>query len=348
MTVRLKDIARDLGVSVITVSKALRDHSDISAETRARVLKRVSELNYRPNLAARSLVTGRTYMMGLVIPDLVHTFFSEMARGLSGVLRNSGYTLVISSSEQDPELERQAIDQLISRRVDVLFVASTQWTVESFRRVEEAGIPYILVDRTFAGLAANFVGVNDEHVGTIATEHLIEIGCRKIAHISAPSLSPVLGRLEGYRKMLERHGMFVRPEYVVNTARVDELGEDSGHEAAKKLLKLRPRPDGIFCYNDPVAMGAMTAILDAGLRIPEDVALIGCGNLHFSRFLRVPLSSVDQQSANIGQRAANLALNLVGADSPVQPKAILLEPKLVVRASTKRTPRSSRHASAKA
>lgn len=348
MTVRMKDIARDLGVSVITVSKALRNHSDISAETRARVLKRVKELHFRPNLAARALVTGRTNMMGLVVPDLVHTFFSELARGISGVLRGSGYTLVISSSEQDPHLERQAIDQLISRRVDVLLVASTQWSVETFRRVEEAGIPYILVDRSFAGLSAHFVGVNDEQVGRIATEHLIEIGCRRIAHISAPSLSPVLGRLEGYRQTLARHGLSVPSSYVVNTGKVDELGEGAGYDAAKKLLKLNPRPDGIFCYNDPVAMGAMSAILDAGLRIPEDVAIVGCGNLRCSRFLRVPLTSVDQQSINLGQRAAKLAISLVGAEAPLPPKNILLEPKLVVRDSTRRSPHPVRRSSAKA
>src|SRR5262249_49464229 len=130
MAVRLKDIAKDLGVSVITVSKALRNHSDISEETKARVLKRVKELDYRPNLAARSLVTGRTYMIGCIVPDLLHSFFSEMVKGLSAALRNTGYTLLISSSEQDPKLERQAIDQLVSRRVDALLVASTQGTVE--------------------------------------------------------------------------------------------------------------------------------------------------------------------------------------------------------------------------
>ena len=340
MTVRMKDIARDLGVSVITVSKALRNHSDISAETRARVLKRVKELDYRPNLAARALVTGRTHMMGLVVPELVHTFFSEIARGLAGALRNSGYTLVISSSEQDPELERQAVEQLVARRVDALLVASAQWTVESFRRVEEAGIPYVLVDRSFSGLAANFVGVNDEQVGRIATEHLIEVGCRRIAHISAPWLSPVLGRLEGYKKALAHHGLPIRPDYVLNTKKVSELGDAAGYDAVKKLLQLNPRPDGIFCYNDTVAMGAMNAVLDAGLHIPDQIAVVGCGNLHFSSFLRVPLTSVDQQSTNIGQRAAKLALSLVGAKAPGTPKTILLEPKLVVRDSTKRSAHS--------
>jgi len=332
--VRMKDIARDLGVSVITVSKALRNHSDISAETRARVLKRSKELNYRPNLAARSLVTGKTSMMGLVVPDLVHSFFSELARGMSGVLRSSGFTLVISSSEQDPELERQAIDQLMARRVDVLLIASTQWTVETFRRLEEAELPYVLIDRNFAGLASNFVGVNDEQVGYIATKHLIDVGCRRIGHITAEWLSPLVGRLEGYKRALSEQGLALGPDYVVSTERVDETGEESGYQAAKKLLKLDARPDAIFCYNDPVAVGAMKAILEAGLRIPEDIALVGCGNIHLDDYLRVPLTSVDQQSTAIGQKAGRLALGLLDDNPPLRPKTILLEPKLVIRQSS--------------
>src|SRR3982751_4098285 len=126
MSVRLKDIAQDLNVSVVTVSKVLRDHPDISPETRERVLKRMKELNYRPNLAARALVTGRTYAIGLIVPDLVHPFFGEVAKALSSVLRAKSYSLVLSSSEDDSKLELQEIEQLLSRRVDVLIVASTQ------------------------------------------------------------------------------------------------------------------------------------------------------------------------------------------------------------------------------
>src|SRR6201997_787230 len=187
MAVRLKDIARDLGVSVITVSKALRDHSDISQETKARVLKRCRELNYRPNLAARALVTGRTNMLGFVVPDLLNSFFSEIVRSVSATLQGTGYTLVTTSSEEDPKHEKQAVEQLITRGVDALLVASSQWTVDMFRRVEEAGIPYILIDRSFAEFAAHFVGVNDEEVGVLATRHLAEVGCKRIAHIDRKS-----------------------------------------------------------------------------------------------------------------------------------------------------------------
>ncbi len=332
----MKDIAQDLGVSMVTVSKVLRNHPDISEETRERVLRRIEELNYRPNLAARALVTGKTHLMGLVVPDLVHSFFSQLANAISKVLRKQGYSLVISSSQEDPELEQQEIDHLLARSADCLFIASTQCTIESFRRIEEQETPYILVDRKFQGLAANFVGVDDEQVGYMATEHLVEIGCRRIAHIGAPYASPAIGRLEGFRRALNRHGIEVPVEYVFTRPHGDDAGDLTGYVAMKKLLNLRPIPDAVFCHNDPTALGAMKAVLEAGLKIPEDIAIVGCGNVRYSDSLRVPLSTIDQDCEAIGERAAELAFSLLESKTPPQPKTILLEPRLVVRDSTRR------------
>jgi LacI family transcriptional regulator len=334
MAVRLKDIAQDLGVSLVTVSKALRNHPDISEGTRERVLRRIEELNYRPNLAARALVTGKTHLMGLVVPDLVHAFFSQIANAISKVIREQKYSLVITSSQEDPELEQQEIDQLLARNVDCLFIASTQLTLESFRRIEKQGTPYILVDRRLPGLEANFVGVNDEQVGFMATNHLVEIGRRRIAHIGTPHLSPALGRLKGYRQALRHYGLQVPAKYVLSRPHGDDAGDTTGYEVMKKLLSLRPLPDAVFCHNDPTALGAMKAILDAGLKIPADIAIVGCGNVRYSDCLRVPLTTIDQDCAAIGERAARLALNLLESKTPPQPETILLEPKLVVREST--------------
>ena len=168
--VRMKDIARDMGLSTVTISKVLRGHSDIGEETRKRVLKRMEELNYQPNLAARALITGRTWTIGLVVPDLLHPFFAQIAKAVSAGIRGQGYSLIITSSEEDPELERQEIEQLLARSVDVMLIASAQWTVESFRRIEEQKVPYVLLDRRIAGLNANFVGVDDEAAGTLAAQ----------------------------------------------------------------------------------------------------------------------------------------------------------------------------------
>jgi LacI family transcriptional regulator len=336
MPVTMKDIARELGVSVITVSKVVRNHGDIGEETRQRVLKRIKELNYQPNLAARALVTGKSYAAGLIVPDLVHPFFAEVATGLSNALRRKNYSLLISSCQGDADIERQEIKRLLSRRLDALVIASTQLTVESFRRIEEQKVPYVLIDRAFLGLPANFVGVDDIAIGRMATEHLISVGCSRIAHVRGPAMSTAIGRLEGYSQALAAHGLTSLQGYVVTGRSPDVDSWRSGNEAMKQLLALDCRPDGVFCYNDPIAIGAIDAILEAGLRVPQDMAVIGCGNLHFDKSLRVPLSSIDQQSATIGERAGRLVLSLVETKSPPPPKCVLLEPKLVPRESTHR------------
>jgi LacI family transcriptional regulator len=334
MPARLKDIAQDLNLSVVTVSKVLRGHPDIGPETRERVLKRMKELNYRPNLAARALVTGRTYAIGLIVPDLVHPFFGQVAKALSSALRVKGYSLVLSSSEGDPNLERQEIEQLLARRVDVLVVASAQREPESFRHIEEQKTPYVLIDRKFGNLPAHFVGVDDVEVGRIATEHLFDVGCRNVAHIGGPEVSTGTGRAQGYREVLARRGV-ERPEYLLMRGQGDDAGDRSGYAAMKTLLQLKPRPDGVFCYNDPTAMGAMKAVLDAGLNVPQDVAIVGCGDVTYADFMRIPLTTVDQQSGEIGHRAAKLALSLL-ENKPVRPKQVILQPRLVERASTQR------------
>jgi LacI family transcriptional regulator len=332
--VTLKDIARDVGVSVVTVSKVLRNAPGISTETRQRVLKRMKELRYRPNMAARALVTGRTHCVGLIVPHLVQSFFAELAKGLSAVLRTQGYSLMITSSEEDVELERHEIEQLTSRRVDALLVASTQLTGETFRRLEELDIPFILIDRRLPGLEANFVGVDDEAVGEMATEHLIANGYRRIAHIGGRDMTTAIGRQEGYRRALAKHNLEVPPEYVVTRANIDQAGDTTGFLAMNGLLQVDPRPDAVFCGNDPLAIGAMKAILDAGLRIPDDVAIIGCGNVRAAEFLRVPLSSVAQQTELLGETAAKLALSLVEGNGNEGPHTVLLEACVVARASS--------------
>lgn len=336
MNIRMKDIARDLGVSVVTISKVLRNHPDVGEQTRERVLARVRELDYRPNLAARSLVTGRTCMVGLVVPDLLHPFFAEIAKSLSDVLRENGYCLIVSSSDEDPELEEHEINHLLARRLDALIIASCRSSVELFLRIEKQKTPYVLIDRSFPGLSPNFVGVDDEMVGRLATQHLIDIGCQRIAHIRGPKTSPGMHRLEGYKRALVEAGMKTTDEYIIAESKGDVETRQRGAEAMSRLLSFRPRPDGVFCFNDPLAMGAMNYALHQGLRIPDDIAVIGCGNLHYDDSLRVPLSSIDQHSWRIGEQAARITLRILKSKAALRPEAVVLQPELVVRASTTR------------
>ncbi len=333
MPVRLKDIATDLGVSVVTVSKVLRNHSDISEETRNRVMQRMKELNYRPNLAARALVTGKSHMIGFVVPDLLHPFFAEVAKGLTKILREHGYCLVIASSEEDAELERQEIEQLLSRRVDALVVASTQSELGSFEYAEANNTPYVLIDRFLEALQANFIGVDDEKAGYIATHHLIQQGCRKIGHIRGPQGSTARGRETGYRKALAEAGL---PERIVESASTDADAEQGGYKVMRKLIEGKDRPDGVFCFNDPNAIGGLKALFEAGISVPDEIAIIGVGNLSYADLLRVPLSSVDQDSAALGEEAAKMALKLIDSKVKLRPQKVLLEPRLVVRASSMR------------
>src|ERR1700734_3450925 len=177
MSVKMKDIARDLNVSVVTVSKALRNHPDISKSTRSRILQRVKELGYRPNLTARSLVTGRSSLSGLIVPDLLHPFFVEVAKGLSLAMRERGYFLVVSSSEEDAELERQEIEHMLAHRLDALIVASCQPEPGSLCKIQQGDTPLILLDRSFKEMRSHFVGSDDYAPGRLATEHLLAIGC---------------------------------------------------------------------------------------------------------------------------------------------------------------------------
>lgn len=332
----MKDIARDLGIGVITVSKVLRNKDDVSEKTRQRVLARVKEVNYTPNLAARSLVTGRTYLVGLVVPDLLHTFFAQIANSLTEAFLKKGYGLIISTTREDPELEMRTLDRFQARRFDALIVASGGTTPAVLVRLRETGTPFVLIDRRFPDLDANYVGVDDEVVGTLATEHLIEIGCKRIAHLRGPETSPGIGRLNGYLKAMAKFKMKSLPGYVSAPRMADVHSKESGEEQTKKLLALTQRPDGVFAYNDSMAIGAIHAILDAGLRIPEDIALIGCGNFHYASELRVPLSSIDQNTEQIGERAARLTLSLLESKSRPKSKTVIIQPHLVLRASTDR------------
>jgi len=331
----MKDIADDLGLSVVTVSKVLREHPDIGEETRERVLRRVKELNYQPNILARSLVTGRSFLVGLIVPDLIHPFFAEIAKSLSGVIRPKGYSLIVSASEEDGELEAREIRQLQARRLDALVVASTRTRLPELEQREQDAI-FVLIDREVAGAHAHFLGMDDKAAGRLATEHLIQAGCRRIAHIRGRDTSPAVKRYEGYREALATHGLEYDESLVISRTSVDVGSTEQGTEAMKVLLDRPAPPDGVFCFNDPLAVGAMKAIHAAGLRIPEDVAIIGCGNLHYDEMLRVPLSSIEQHSRKLGEQAGELVLSLIAAKQKPEPESFILAPELVIRESTTR------------
>lgn len=333
MAVTMQDIARDLKVSVVTVSKVLRHQGSISTATRNRVLQRAKELNYQMNWVARSLVTRRTYTIGLLLPDFRHPFFAEIAKAVAETVRPQGDHVIISYFEEDPELEATEAESLMARQVDGLIVASAQSPdSDLFRRVRQRKVPFVLIDRPIAGARASFVGADNEAIGRLATEHLIAQGCKRIAHLRGPDIGIANARMAGYRKALARHKLTMPANYIVE-ARFDD---DMGYRAMQTLLRANPMPDGIFCFNDPVAIGAMKAILEAGLSVPHDIAVIGAGNVRYSDLLAVPLSTVDQGTVQIGTQASEILMQRISSKRTLPPKTILISPKVVMRKSTAR------------
>jgi LacI family transcriptional regulator len=327
-------IARDLNISVVTVSKVLRNQGRISEATRERVLRRAKELNYQMNWVARSLVTRRTYTIGLVLPEFTHPFFAEVAQAVAETVRPRGYHMVLSCFEENPEIEENEIDSMLARQIDGLIIATSQPPehLDIFQRIRRREVPYVLIDRPIIGLHACFVGVDNQAIGRLATEHLIDQGCARIAHLRGPDARISEARMAGYRQALAKRGLRIPGSYVVEGGHRDA----SGYEGMKILLKERPLPDAVFCFNDPVAIGAIRAILEAGLKLPGDISVAGSGNIHYSDLLAVPLTTVDQGSRRIGALAAELLMARIGVKTSIKPETILIPPKLVERQSTHR------------
>lgn len=338
MPTRMKDIATALDLSVVTVSKVINGKDPhISEATRKRVLECVRSLDYRPNLAAKSLVTGRSRMIGLIVPELFHGFFGEVAAGMSDALDQQDYGLIISSSRDEIKLEDREIRQMLSRNVDALVVASCNPNPETLL-CADGEVPVVLLDRRIGDRGAFWlVAVDDQLVGEVATQHLIDTARRKIAFIGGPELGPTRDRRNGYLRTLARSGIKVPGKWIVKVPRSEESSPVLGAAIMRQVLKSKSRPDAVFCYNDPTAWGVVLAVLEAGLRVPEDIAVLGCGDNMHNDYFRVPLTSVNQSPRAMGREAANLAVRLIENRSQNvehAPMTLLLPHSLVIRDST--------------
>ncbi|HEX2340617.1 MAG TPA: LacI family DNA-binding transcriptional regulator [Vicinamibacterales bacterium] len=328
----MKRIAEELGVSITTVSKVLNHHADIGTETRARVLAKVEELGYRPNAVARSLTLRRTNTLGVVIPDLMHSFFVEIVAGLEAAVSARGYGLLLCSSSENPLKERSELEMLRARQVDGIVLASAHPSnTDLLERITATGGALVMIDRDdYPRLRCHRVLTDDEEVGRLATGHLIDRGRRAIAHIAGPPIVHAKRREAGYRETMTTRGTGLGPELVVPGGFMDA----DGYRAMKQLLEAQPRVDAVFAANDPAAIGAMKAIWEAGLRIPEDIAVVGAGDIAHGDMLRVPLTTVSWSKEALGRQAAELLLDQIGPH-PVGPfKRVVLPPRLVVRSSS--------------
>jgi LacI family transcriptional regulator, galactose operon repressor len=332
-TTTMKRIAGELGVSITTVSKVLNNREDIGHATRARVLAKVAELGYQPNAVARSLTLRRTNTIGVVIPDLMYSFFVEVVAGLETVASARGYGLLLCSSNEDPAKERAEIDLLRQRQVDGIVLASVNATgnTDLLQRLRPLGIGLVMIDRDdHLAVKCDRVITDDVKVGMLATSHLVEQGRTAIAHILGPPITHAKRRAEGYRAALKEHGARTRAEWIVRGG----FMEADGQRAMKQLLAIRPRVDAVFAANDPSAIGAMKAIWDAGLRVPEDIAVVGAGEIALGDLLRVPLTTVSWSRDEQGKQAAELLIDRIGPEPSSRFRSVVIPPKLIVRRSS--------------
>ena len=329
----MKRIAVELGVSITTVSKVLNNHADISDATRSRVLAKVEELGYQRNAVARSLTLRRTHTIGIVIPDLMHSFFVEIIQGIEPVASVRGFGLLLCSSGEDPGKERSELDMLRGRQVDGIVLASAHGSANDdlLKQMTGGGTGLVMIDRDdHPKVECHRVLTDDERVGSLATNHLLDLGRRAIAHIGGPNIAHAKRREQGWREALKARGVRPAADWFVQAG----FMESDGYRAMKRLLTVRPRIEAVFAANDPVAIGAMKAIWEAGLRVPEDIGIVGVGDIAWSDMLRVPLTTVSWSRRDQGLNAAELLLNGLEGDEPDPPRRVIIPPHLVVRESS--------------
>ncbi|GAB3639008.1 LacI family DNA-binding transcriptional regulator [Hymenobacter arcticus] len=334
--VSLKDLARQLNLSVSTVSRALSGHRAISQATRQQVGQLAQQLGYQPNALAAGLRRGRSNLLGVVVPHIDGNFFSQVVKGIEAAASQAGYHVLICQSNEDVVHERDNLETLINAQVEGIMVSLSRTThdFQHFEKVRARDIPLVFFDRILNGFDVNAVVLDDRVGGYQATRHLLEQGYRRIAHLGGPQhLNIYRLRRLGYEDALREHGLPVEAALTV----VGDMEMADGRAAMHQLLALPQPPDAIFSASDFAAAGALQALSAQGLRVPEDVGLVGFSNELFARLTTPLLTSIDQHCELMGQSATRLLLQLLAAPGPpAAPRHVVLQPELCVRASSLR------------
>ncbi|WP_322799176.1 LacI family DNA-binding transcriptional regulator [Thermoflexus sp.] len=328
MRVTIKDIARAVGVSHTTVSRALRDSEEINPETRARIRAVAESMGYRPNPVARALQGRRTQTLGVVVTRLSDPFHTEVVQGIEKVAQAHGYGLLLSLSHEDPAKERAIVEMLAAKQVDGIIVAASRLGSRYLPLLEALRIPIVLINSHQTGPYVYSVATDNVHGGYLATRYLIDLGHRAIAYIgNRRGGRSNQDRYRGYRQALREVGLSPRPEWVVKgDGRVG-----AGEAAMRRLLEVSPRPTAVFCYNDLTAIGALRAAVQAGIRVPEDLSIIGFDGLEEGSYVFPALTTVAQPRQQLGRLAAEMLLEILNGRP--SPRRILLQGTLLERAS---------------
>ncbi|WP_420151195.1 LacI family DNA-binding transcriptional regulator [Spirosoma sp.] len=331
------DIAKQLNLSNATVSRALTGHPHVNADTRRKVLELAEQLNYQRNQVAISLLTNQTHTIGIMVPEFISYFFPKVIIGVQEALAEAGYNVVICHSNESYETEVTNARALLASRVDGLIVSHTKETrnFDHFRQFQRQGIPVVFFNRVCEDMDVPKVVVDDYAGAFEAVEHLIQTGRRRIAHLAGPNTLPnSRNRLNGYRDALMKHGLPVEPDLIISY----DLTLEKANIYVNHLLNLPQPPDALFAINDPTAIEALTVIKGRGLRVPDDVAIVGFSNDPLSAFIEPGLTTVAQPVHEIGQQAARLLVEQLTAEREVDiaPKTVVLPTHLVIRGSTQK------------
>lgn len=332
--VTIKDIARELGVSPSTVSRALKDHPDISPATKEQVRNLVEKLKYKPNAIALSLRSRRSYVISVLVPQIVHHFFSSVISGIEEVAHQKGYNVMIFQSSENHEREVAIARAIESNRAEGLLVsvAKTSESFTHFRELIENDFPVVFFDRVCDEIETDKVIVDDFNGAMNAVEYLIQTGCRRIAHFAAPQ-KLLIGyhRQRGYISALEKNGMKVDDDLIIKCDTIEEAMIQT------PILMDRPDPpDAIFAVNDMTAAGTVNALKKLGYRIPDDVSVIGFTDGLVSTVTDPPLTTVSQHGFDIGKKAAEILLQRIeNPEVPHRPVTEVIKTDLVVRGTTR-------------
>ncbi len=328
------DIARELNTTASTVSRALQDHPRISLKMREKVKELARQLDYKPDFKALSLRSGNRLTIGVLVPQVDRYFFATVLRGVDEVASSAGYNVIICQSYESLSKESELVRNMINGKVDGLIASISIETREGeyFENLVNKGVPLVFFDRVLESLNVSKVMVNDFKGSVLAMEHLISRGCRRIAHFAGPQHVQLYAeRSRGYTQSLLKHGFELDEELVFENV----ITRETGCKAMEKILAMSPRPDAVFSSGDYSALGAMLCTMEAGLKVPSDIAFIGFANEPFGAIITPSLTSVDQHALEMGRQAATLLIEQIeNKNKPFVPRTVILDPELIVRNST--------------